>query len=243
MINIPEYIPQYYDILILINYLKGLIMNIVGNVYGKWTVIEELERDTKSQRIVRAKCECGTIKTHVLTTIKNSISMQCKSCHMANLNLVDEVVGLTFGKWFVLNRVPNKHDNKRYLCKCECGNQKEVDGYRLRKGLSKSCPKCRVKTHGMCYTDTFRIWAGMFRRCYNSNFKAFKYYGGRGIKVCERWFKFENFLADMGERPPMLQIDRINNDGNYEPDNCRWVTSKVNNANRKNTGFIKEINQ
>ena len=85
----------------------------------------------------------------------------------------------------------------------------------------------------MSYTSTFRIWTGILRRCNNSNFKHYKYYGGRGIKVCDRWLRFENFLSDMGIRPEGLQIDRINNDGNYEPSNCRWVTPSVNLTNRK----------
>lgn len=85
----------------------------------------------------------------------------------------------------------------------------------------------------MTYTSTHNIWRGILRRCTNKNFSHYKYYGGRGITICDRWLKFENFLQDMGEHVKGLQIDRINNDGNYEPGNCRWVTPKENNANRE----------
>ena len=87
----------------------------------------------------------------------------------------------------------------------------------------------------MSYTSTYKIWRGILRRCTNKNFKHYKYYGGRGITICDRWLEFDNFLEDMGIRPDNLQIDRINNNGNYEPGNCRWVTAKVNNSNRNNS--------
>lgn len=89
--------------------------------------------------------------------------------------------------------------------------------------------------HGMAGTPIYKLWAGILSRCYNPKVFIYKYYGGRGITVCERWFKFENFYADMGDRPGKLQIDRIDNEKGYSPDNCRWVTAKENNPSNKGT--------
>lgn len=95
----------------------------------------------------------------------------------------------------------------------------------------------KLRTHGRWGTPEYRAWDGMKQRCGNPNYHRFDEYGGRGIKVCDRWLKFENFLADMGEKPRDGQrwsIDRIDNDGNYEPGNCRWATVSTQNRNRPN---------
>jgi hypothetical protein len=90
---------------------------------------------------------------------------------------------------------------------------------------------------------TYRIWAGMKQRCLNPKTTHYGYYGGRGIKVCERWMDYRNFLADMGEAPEGLSLDRINPDGNYEPGNCRWATDKVqaNNKSRNAGQLVMEL--
>jgi len=87
--------------------------------------------------------------------------------------------------------------------------------------------------HGMSRAPIYRVWAAMITRCSDPKYKKYKYYGGRGITVCDRWLRFENFYEDMGERPSGLQIDRIDNDKGYSPDNCRWVTAKENNSVNK----------
>ncbi len=93
--------------------------------------------------------------------------------------------------------------------------------------------------HGMCETSTYTIWRRMKVRCTKEDAKDFPRYGGRGISICERWLSFENFLEDMGVRPEGMQIDRINNDGNYEPSNCKWVTPRENSNNRRSSVFIE----
>lgn len=103
-----------------------------------------------------------------------------------------------------------------------------IDGRKLNRGKKNPSYK-----HGMSKTPIYKIWIGILSRCYNPKVKIYKYYGGRGIEVCDRWRKFENFYEDMGDRPTGLQIDRIDTNGNYEPSNCRWVTSKENNPYNK----------
>ena len=88
-------------------------------------------------------------------------------------------------------------------------------------------------THGLSKSRIYRLWKGMIARCKYKNSPNFPNYGGRGIKVCKRWENFENFLCDMGRPPEGYQLDRINNDGDYEPSNCRWVTVKDNSRNRR----------
>lgn len=105
-----------------------------------------------------------------------------------------------------------------------------------RKELERARERC-AEVFGMSHTKTYNTWARMIDRCNNQNHPGYKYYGARGIQVCDRWrYSFENFLADMGEHPAGLSIDRINNDGGYEPGNCRWATSKQQAANKRKRG-------
>lgn len=238
----PVVTPLFYDILInsiFLNRIKDKNMENIGRLINKWTIISLEGKDKKSNKLYKCRCICGSEKIRQLYDIYRI--NECRKCSDSKRDIMPNLVGNKFGKWAVISKVENKKGNTRYLCKCECGSEKIIFAYHLRNGNANCCAHCRVKTHGMSYTSTFRIWAGMIARCTNSNLKAFKYYGGRGIKVCERWLKFENFYKDMGDRPKNLQIDRINNDGNYEPGNCRWVTSKVNNSN-KNI-IIKKLNK
>lgn len=149
-----------------------------------------------------------------------------------------DLAGKQFGHWTVLARQPERYlGHTRWLCRCVCGIERVVFGGALRRGASKSCGGCGRLKHGHCRngrsTRVYEVWRAMLQRCYNPNHRAYANYGARGITVCERWHTFVNFLVDMGEPPPGLSIDRINNDGNYEPGNCRWATCSEQMRNRR----------
>jgi hypothetical protein len=146
--------------------------------------------------------------------------------------------GKEFGFWTV-----QKYDsNSKWVCLCKCGNIRSVSGKSLLSNESKSCG-CSRK-HMLAFKSEKGIYNGMINRCTNANYRRFYDYGGRGIKVCDRWLElgedgFSNFLADMGERPSKNHsLDRINNDGDYIPENCRWATKKEQSNNRRNNRRI-----
>lgn len=128
-------------------------------------------------------------------------------------------------------------------CVCVCGRQEEVASRRLMSYKSPGC-NCKRKdslrriatTHGLSGTRTYRIWKDVVRRALGR--KSRDLYAERGITICERWRSYENFLHDMGECPPGLSIDRIDNDGSYEPGNCRWATAKEQNRNKRSTIIV-----
>lgn len=158
---------------------------------------------------------------------------------MARGKFATNLVGQQFGKLVVVARAENASDGgSRWLCQCECGRKPVVHARSLRTG-AKSCRVCchfgwtNHRTHGMARTKLYKVWDSMKQRCLNSNHPSFKDYGGRGIIVCQRWLKFENFAADMGKVPAGLTIERKNNDGGYEPSNCCWATRKEQRHNQR----------
>lgn len=169
----------------------------------------------------------------------------------AEINQV--LIGVKFGRLTVLKTWMAQYGKARrakYLCRCDCGKEREVWSHCLKSGHTKSCGCLhregltkRLTKHGLSKTPTWAVWFGMLARCQEPNNASFKHYGGRGIKVCDRWSSdingFQNFLADMGERPGGdYQLDREDNNGGYEPGNCRWVTGKVNCRNKRNNRLI-----
>lgn len=149
-----------------------------------------------------------------------------------------------FGRLLVVCRAgqsqtPNGTSVIWWLCKCDCGNLVKIRGSNLRAGNTVSCgcyraevEKVAAKTHGRTGSPEYESWRGMRERCTNPKNKRFKDYGGRGIKVCDRWGQFENFYADMGVRPIGKTLDRKDNDGDYEPSNCCWATDAEQRANK-----------
>ncbi len=129
---------------------------------------------------------------------------------------------------------------------CDCGTVKLIAKSSILRGLTQSCgclhaeqQRVLKRTHGQSATKLYNVWNGMRQRCDNPKDSRYADYGGRGIRVCARWRKFENFLADMGPRPPGTTLDRENNNGNYTPRNCKWADRKTQNRNTRQVVLIK----
>ena len=156
----------------------------------------------------------------------------------------EDLTARSFGRWLV-QRYAGK---RKWICLCVCGNTKAVYTSNLTQGLSVSCGCYLIDrivstktTHGRNRTPEHRAWCSMKGRCYDAKNKRYARYGGRGIRVCERWLNsFQAFFDDVGPKPsPKHQLDRINNDGHYELGNVRWATTTEQSRNRSNTIFLE----
>jgi hypothetical protein len=154
-----------------------------------------------------------------------------------------DIAGLHFGQLTAVEPTSiREHGSVVWRCVCDCGREAFIGAGRLRSELVRSCGCTRAAGHHFKHgharkgreTLTFRSWTSMLQRCLNPNSDNYRWYGGRGITICLEWIdSFDAFLADMGERPTGMTLDRINPDGNYEPGNVRWATPKEQARNRR----------
>lgn len=152
----------------------------------------------------------------------------------------ENLAGRQFGRLTAIAIDPAKRNSGKvyWACRCFCGGRTSASANNLKTGKVRSCGCVRPgnRTHGKSWMPEHKVWKSMRRRCASVRDKHWKDYGGRGIKVCARWGSFENFLEDMGRRPtPKHSLDRVDNNGDYEPTNCRWSTIDEQAANKRNS--------
>lgn len=201
-------------------------INKIGDRHFRLVLTRQVGRGAMGLPVWECLCDCGNTTTVHCTNIKRKKSCGC----IAFLDLR----GQRFGKLTAVERI-----GATWRCECECGNTVVLKTGALRSGHTRSCG-CVLYTHRRSRTIEYLVWTRMKARCYDTNLKSFPNYGGRGIKVCAKWrFDFAAFLADMGPRPaPGYSIERINNDGDYEPSNCRWATAKEQQNNRRTNRLL-----
>ena len=224
-----------------------------GDKYGRLTIIGEVEPYMppcgKTQRKVLVKCSCGIMCTTVLTRLRQGRTKSC-GCWRYDAVKLKAPVGKRYGRLTVIKETefhttPSGTKKRRVLCKCVCGTQKTLTLKDVKCGYVKSCGcynKEKITSHGMYKHPLYTVWESVKQRTLNPKNGGYIDYGGRGIGICNRWLKFEYFMADMlPSYKKGLKLDRCDNDGDYEPSNCRWVTHKENcrntRANRKYKGL------
>lgn len=220
----------------------GKSKNIIGQKFGKLEVVSFCGYNPNfknREETYLCKCDCGNETIANKSSLLKGTKKSC-GCLIGKNRFVD-LTGKKFGKLLVIKRVDNVKNKIMYLCRCDCGNEVVVQANHLRDGHSENCRKCLYE--GVRYTRLYKTWCNMKSRCYNKNTKAYKDYGGRGITICPEWLEsFDNFKEwaykngwDENKDRNEQSIDRINNDGNYEPSNCRFTDVHTQANNRRNS--------
>lgn len=225
---------------------KGVVVLI--DKYNKLTILKELKNKKnygKCRTMVLCKCDCGNTVELPKTRVVNGYVKSCGCIKKEK----QELVGKKFGIWTVLKEVDDSCDRRMFLCRCDCGNENVIPYTNLILGRSLSCG-CKPKIYYEKYGEIENkkrlsiILNGMKERCYNPNHEAYKYYGAKGIKICDEWLnedtgliKFAEWSNNNGYKEDFT-IDRINNNGDYTPENCRWVSNIEQAHNKSNNKMV-----
>ena len=241
------------------------VIDMAGQTFGMLKVLERVGSDNEGKALWRCEClACGN-KNYITTGKQIRRKSKRKTCGCMQ-GKEKNISGMKFGKLTAIKKVGSQQDHHSiWKCICDCGKYKDVPIQYLLDGTTKSCgcnsvlrgkdsPKAK---HLMTKTRLYHVYSGMKKRCYNSNDTYYKYYGGKGIKVCQEWLddymNFYNWAIQNGydENAEYMQctIDRKNYNGDYCPENCRWVTNSVQAINKSNTlkyeinGITKSLNE
>lgn len=233
---------------------------MIGKEFGRLTVTGMAPASNRGTPRWTCRCRCGVVRSVDQGNLRSGHTVSCGCIRKEIVDLGTHSSpptkpGDRYVRLLVLERAgSDRWGDRVWKCRCDCGKEKLISQGRMRSGDTQSCGclnremnaasvSKRNTTHGHWKggesSPTWGAWFSMRQRCSRENHHAWKDYGGRGIAVCERWEIFENFLADMGECPEGLTLDRYpDKNGNYEPGNCRWATSTEQNRNRRTNRMI-----
>ena len=247
------------------SYKKHNISDYIGKKYGLLTVIGESPKTHCLSNKFDFLCDCGNVISETPGRVLYGHKKSCGKCRNRNASYkleqkIKNSIGQTFGKLTIIDISNKTNDGKTYIkCKCECGNIVDVLPNQLFIGSIKSCGCLKSKNKllannkstssgnyrdGRTKNPLYGTWCMMIKRCENQSSSHYDRYGGRGIKVCPEWHNFWNFVSwsdSVGGRPDGFTLDRIDNNGNYEPSNCRWANISTQ-ASNKSTNRIIEFN-
>lgn len=221
------------------------VVDITGQRFGRLVVMAY-----SHSSYWHCECDCGNRRTVFSGSLKSGATRSCGCLRQETTRRrARDLHGQRFDRLVVIEEAPRKGYARFWRCQCDCGQVTVTSQGNLTSGATASCG-CKLReaqrsaaqhaitTHGLSKHPLYPTWRHMMERCYNVNNPGYKNYGGRGIAVCERWHNIAQFIQDMGNRPPKTTIERLNNDGNYEPQNCIWATQTAQVRNRRNTTTV-----